>query len=75
VHWRVFLFSFDAGDDYRAPDEETLIANLLALVKAIRSVGRDNLAVVGFTRGIQFVLPGALTPDGELGELSDFPHG
>ncbi len=70
---RVLLFSFDAGDPYRAPDEKALLANLRALDKAIRSVGRENLAVVGFTKGMQFVSPGALKPDGELEELSDFP--
>jgi hypothetical protein len=70
---RVLLFSFDAGDLHRAPDEKALLANLRALDKAIRNVGCENLVVVGFTEGTQFVSPGALKPDGELGELSDFP--
>jgi hypothetical protein len=69
---RMLLFSFDAGNEYREPDEKALLANLRALGKAIRSVGRENLAVVGFTEGMQFVSPGALKPDGELEELSGF---
>ena len=70
---RVLLFSFDAGDINRAPDEKALLANLRALDKAIKTAGRDKLAVVGFTQGTQFVWPGAPKPDGELGKLSDFP--
>jgi hypothetical protein len=69
----VLLFSFDAGNEYRESDEKALLANLRALDKAIRSAGRENLAVVGFTEGTQFVSPGAMRLDGELGELSDFP--
>jgi hypothetical protein len=70
---RVLLFSFDAGKECREPDEKALLANLRVLDKAIRSAGRENLVVVGFTEGMQFVSPGAMRPDGELGELSDFP--
>ncbi len=70
---RVLLFSFDAGDFHRAPDEKALLANLRALDKAIRTVGHEKLAVVGFTQGMQFIWPRAPKPDGELGKLSDFP--
>ena len=55
------------------PTRRQLLANLRALDKAIKTVGRDKLAVVGFTQGMQFVWPGAPKPDGELGKLSDFP--
>jgi hypothetical protein len=70
---RVLLFSFDAGNFNRGPDEQALLANLRALDKAIKTVGRDKLAVVGFTQGMQFIWPRAPKPDGELGRLSDFP--
>ena len=70
---RVLLFSFDAGNFNRGPDEKALLANLRALDKAIKTVGRDKLAVVGFTEGMQFIWPDAPKPDGELGKLSDFP--
>ena len=69
----MLLYSFDAGNKYREPDEKALLANLRVLDKAIRSAGRENLAVVGFTEGMQFVSPGAMRPQEELGELSDFP--
>ena len=46
---RVLLFSFNAGDFHRAPDEKAVLANLRALDKAVKTVGRENLAVVGFT--------------------------
>ena len=43
---RVLLFSFDAGNFNREPDEQALLANLRALDKAIKTVGRDKLAVI-----------------------------
>jgi hypothetical protein len=70
---RVLLFGFDAGDFHRPPDEKALLANLRALDKAIQKVGRENLAVVGFTQGMQFIWPRAPKAPGELGKQSDFP--
>jgi hypothetical protein len=70
---RVLLFSFDAGEFGRAADEKALLANLRALDRAINTAGRDKVAVIGFTQGMQFVWPTARKPEGELGKLSDFP--
>ena len=70
---RVLLFSYDAGNFNRAPDQNAVLANLRALDKAIKTVGREKLAVVGFTQGMQFIWPRAPRPEGELGRLSDFP--
>jgi hypothetical protein len=70
---RVLLFSFDAGNFNRAPDEEVVLATLRALDKAVEAAGRDKLAVVGFTQGMAFVWPDAPKPGGELGRLSNFP--
>ena len=70
---RVLLFSFDAGNFNRGADEKALLDNLRALDKAINTVGRDKLAMVGYTQGMEFVWPLAPRPGGELGKLSDFP--
>jgi hypothetical protein len=70
---RMLLFSFDAGNFNRPPDEKALLANLRALDQAIKTVGREKLVVVGFTQGMQFIWPRAPRPDGELGKVSDFP--
>ncbi len=68
----VLLFSFDAGNFNRGVDEKVLFATLHALDKASKTVGRDKLAIVGFTQGDRFVFPGP-KPPGELGQLTDFP--
>ena len=68
----MLLLSFDAGNFNRARDEKALLATLRALDKASKTVGRDKLAIVGFSQGDQFVFPGP-RPPGELGQLTDFP--
>jgi hypothetical protein len=70
---RVLLFSFDSGNEFRAPDEQALLALLDALDKAIRSVGREKLTIVSFTRGRLLSSLEVSNFYGELGILSDFP--
>ena len=55
---RVLLFSFDAGNFNREPDETAVLTNLRALDKARKTVGHDKVAVVGFTQGIAVDLTG-----------------
>ena len=72
---RVLLFSFDAGNFNRGPDEQALLANLRALDKAIKTVGRDKLAVVGFTQGMQFIWPKSAEAGRGTREVVEFPYG
>ena len=69
---RVLLFSFDSGGYSRKADEKAVLATLRALDKARQTVGRDKLAVVGFTEGALF-FTGEVKPDDDLGRLSGFP--
>jgi outer membrane protein assembly factor BamB len=68
---RVLLLSFEAGDFNRAADEKSVVETLRAVDRAMTDQGRDKLAVVGFTAGTGFIMPGA--PRGEYGELSRSP--
>ena len=51
---------FDAGDFNRAPDDKAVLANLRALDKAIKTVGREKLAVIHPMRLVLILIPPTL---------------
>ena len=53
---RLLLFSFDAGDFVRLPDEAALMAQLGVLKRAF-NYSADDTAIIGFTYGTMFFLP------------------
>ena len=68
---RLLLFSFNAGNFVDPPDKATLVPQLTALDR-IRKLHTNDLAVVGFTYGVMFFLPGK-EPSPEIKAVTDFP--
>jgi hypothetical protein len=69
---RLFLIGIEAGNFVEAADEKALLEYLRSLDKVRKEAGKENLAVVGFTRGTALIIPGVKLPE-ELRRLTDFP--
>src|ERR1035437_9638588 len=69
---RLLLYSFDAGNFVERPDESALVTQLGALNRIWNHSTNDS-AIIGFTYGAMFFLPGFQEPPLDVKALTDFP--